>query len=329
MTRGMWQDKIDVSKLNEDVTLDYKIKSPGYVKTKVRKSKEIYNKEYRLNAGNKKNSKLYIFLILDNKENINLMQQFEIDYLKSKAKDMESALELIQSGITEKIIERQMNVKISFIRWVTDNGITTFLRNFKGKEVEYKHKIKKGSRVVETDKLLTEYINNKLDIIGYIRDGNTVSHTLDNVGSIYSTREWTSFMAILEEEGYDLRGSDKLEDIILMKLDGSTEEEIEVELGFNGTLEEESKVIFKSMDFKLDLQSIGDDVVREYQDYRDKIDFESKEKEMPETIEGVIHNIENYKGLELLEFLDSYVYYNDDLNELFREGREFNKDFKV
>src|SRR5699024_2305256 len=118
-------------------------------------------------------------------------------------------------------------------------------------------------RIVETDKLLTEYINNKLDIIGYIRDGNTVSHTLDNVGSIYSTREWTSFMAILEEEGYDLRGSDKLEDIILMKLDGSTEEEIEVELGFNGTLEEESKVIFKSMDFKLDLQSIGDDVVRE------------------------------------------------------------------
>src|SRR5699024_2348232 len=129
--------------------------------------------------------------------------------------------------------------------------------------------------------------------------------------------------------GYDLRGSDKLEDIILMKLDGSTEEEIEVELGFNGTLEEESKVIFKSMDFKLDLQSIGDDVVREYQDYRDKIDFESKEKEMPDTVEGVIHNIENYKGLELLEFLDSYVYYNDDLNELFREGREFNKDFKV
>lgn len=315
----MWQDKLDTSKLKEDVTLEYKLSNPSYVKAKVRKSIETYNRKYRLKKESKKNEKMYLFLMLDSKDNINLMQQFEINYLKHKAKDISNALNLISSGITVKIIERQMNVKFSFIEWLIEEDMLNYLHNFKGKLSGNQRKVKKGSRIVETDNLLTEYMKHKLDIIGYIRDGNTVNHTLDEVGSIYNTREWTTFMTLVEAEGYDLRGSDKLEDIIMMKLEGYRDEEIEVELGFNGTVEEECKIIFKGMDFRFNINSIGDTTVKKYQGLRESIDFESKKQLIPNTLFGVIHKISECEGLELLEFLDTYIYFEGDLTMLFRE----------
>lgn len=304
----MWKGKLDVSKLNENVSIEYKMSNKSYIKSKVRKCREEYIKQYCLNTKKNKNAKLYLFLMLDNFENINLMQQFEINYLKSKAKDLEATTHLIESGIPQAIVERQLNVKMSFVNKLIDGGYLEFIKNFKGKEDKYKFKVKKGYRIIETDGLLAEYERFKIEIIGYIRDGYTVSDTLDEVGSIYNTREWMTFMDILESEGYDLRGTDALEDVLMMKLEGHLEEDIEIELGFRGTIEEASKTILKGMLDVIDIKSIDDKVVKEYQDIRETIDFESKVDLVKGDALTILTHLSRKKGIELLTFLDTYVY---------------------
>lgn len=299
---AMWgKEGIDTSKLREGNSIEGKYRNRQYVKAKKLQCQRMFER-LKYNVNRPKNNKMYLFLVLDDFDNINLLQKFEVDYLKMKAEDITLSIRSLEGGVGLTAVERQLNVKKEFLDFIKEHDL---LRKVKEYERERNTVTTvSGARFTETYELSKEYYDNEVKIVGDIRDGYTTNEALDEVGSMFNTREWTAFYKELERRGVELRHNDKLRDVIELMVSGYSIIDIEVELNFTNELQKEVCRETRKLDFKLRLGSIKDEDIKKYQTNLVK---GNNTVEIPITIEAVKEEISKLKGYELLEYLGAYI----------------------
>lgn len=269
--------------------------------------------EYKVNKENKKNDKMYLYLLLaEDFNNIQYLQKFEVNYLKSNSSDIRESLTMVEQGIKVKSIERQTNVSLDFLRKVNDEVLD------KLDEYNYElntEKIKPNHRFVDTKEVYEDYLDNMIDIIGYIRDGMRVLEVLDEVGTLYNTREWMRFTDYLTDIGYDMGSNSLLDEIILTLLDNLDEDEIISELGLSRSVQKEVNYLTNNRGFTLDVDSI---IGKHTLDVKEPINTEDYEKLNKLYKEGTLLDyISESKGEELLKSLYYVIIEYGTITELY------------
>lgn len=270
---------------------------------------------YKIDKDKPKNNKMYLFLLLtEDFTNIQYLQKFEINYLQSKSKDIRESIRMVDLGLKVKSIERQNNVSLKFLKLVYE----TVLDKLDSYDFSLnKGKIDVGSRFVETSQLYDEYTFNKIQIIGSLRDGVRVDEVLDDIGSLYNTREWMRFTEHLTNDGFDMVGNSLIDELLLAVLDNLTEREIIVDLGLTRSVQKELNYLTESRGFHLDVESvIGKHKIDMNQPMKTE-DISNYDKMYEEGT--LLSHMENSEGYELLKTINYVIVELGTITELYNK----------